>query len=173
LEAGRGDVTGRQLTIAEIMAILPETPSRVAALTEGMTSAQLHTAPEPGSWSVNDVLAHLRACHDVLGGNVLRILAEDTPTWKGMSPRAWLKKTDYPQWEFGPAFAAFAKQRAELLAVLVPLAPEAWERTAKVIGMIGETYDYSALYYAAWMAGHERAHLKSLPRIIAAVRGMT
>lgn len=166
-------MAGRGLTSDEIMAILPETPGRFAALTEALAPAQLHRAPEPGSWSVNDVLAHLRACHDVLGGNVLRILAEDTPTWKGMSPRAWLMKTDYPEWEFAPAFAAFATQRAELLAVLEPLPPEGWERIALVTGMIGETYEYSARYYAGWMAGHERAHLKSLPRIIGAVRGKT
>jgi hypothetical protein len=109
----------------------------------------------------------------VLGGNVLRILAEDTPTWKGMNPRAWMKQTDYPDWEFAPAFEAFAKQRAELLTVLEPLAPEAWERIARVTGMIGETYVRSARYYADWMAGHERAHLKSLPRIITAVGAKT
>jgi hypothetical protein len=162
-------VPTRLLTIEEIMAILPETPRRIAALTEELTAAQLHAAPAPGSWSVNDVLAHLRACQDVLGGNVLRILAEYRPTWKGVSPRAWLKKTDYPKWEFQPAFEAFARQRSDLLAVLEPLASQHWERTATVIGMIGETHEYSARYYADWMAGHERAHLKSLPRIIRTV----
>jgi hypothetical protein len=161
----------RDLTIEEIMAILGETVPRLTVLTEPLTPAQLRRPPEPGSWSVNEVLAHLRACHDVLGGNMLRILAEDSPTWKGMSPRAWLKKTDYPAWDFEPAFDAFAKQRAELMAVIEPLPPEAWERTAKVTGMLGELYDYSTHYYGAWMAGHERAHLKKLPRIIATVHG--
>ena len=164
---------GRDLTIDEIMAILPETPDRLAELTDSLTQTQLHAPPEPDSWSVNDVLAHLRACHDVLGGYTLRILAEDKPTWKGISPRAWLKKTDYPRWEFGPALEVFKRQRAELLAVLEPLPADAWERTATVTGMVGETYERSARYYADWMAGHERAHLKSLPRIVAAVRGTT
>jgi hypothetical protein len=162
-------VASRDLTVEEIMAILPETPGRMAALTHGLTSEQLHRAPEPGGWSVNDVLAHLRACHDVFGGYILRIMTEDTPTWKGMNPRAWIKQTDYPDWEYRPAFEAFAKQRADLLAVLEPLPPEAWARTATVVGMLGETYDRTARYYGDWMAGHERAHLKSFPRIIAAV----
>jgi hypothetical protein len=152
------------------MAILPDTPGRLRALTRGMTTAQLHAPPEPDAWSVSDVLAHLRACHDVLGGNVLRILAEDHPSWQGMSPRAYLKKTDYQQWEFEPAFAVFAQQRAELLNVLDGLPPANWERTAHVIGMLRETYEYSARYYANWMAGHERRHLKTLPRIIAAAK---
>jgi hypothetical protein len=151
------------------MAILPETPRQIAAQTEALTPAQLRTSPEPDAWSVNDVLAHLRACHDVLGGYTLRILAEDTPTWKGMSPRAWLRKTDYPDWEFAPALAAFKRQRTDLLAVLDPLPREGWERTATVIGMVGETYARSARYYAAWMARHERAHWKHISRIIVAL----
>jgi hypothetical protein len=163
-------MASRVLTVDEIMAILPETSRRIAALTEGLTPSQLHASPEPDAWSVNDVLAHLRACHDVLGGNTLRILREDTPTWKGMSPRAWMKKTDYQEWAFEPAFEAFKKQRAELLGVLEePLLPQDWARTAKVIGMLGETYEYSALYYADWLAGHERAHWKHIGRIIAAL----
>jgi hypothetical protein len=159
----------RDLTVDEIMEILPETPRRIATLTEGLTEAQLHASPEPDAWSVNDVLAHLRACHDVLGGNMLRILSEDRPTWKAMNPRTWMKKTDYPAWEFATAFAAFTKQRADLLAVLEPLPPGDWERIAIVTGPLGERSERSARYYGDWMAGHERAHRKHIERIVAAV----
>jgi hypothetical protein len=164
-------VASRDLTVEEIMAILPATVPRLAALTGELTAAQLRAAPALDSWSVNDVLAHLRACHDVLGGNVLRILAEDRPTWKGMNPRTWMRKTDYPAWEFQPAFEVFSQQRSELLAALGPLPPEAWERTATVTGVVGGVREYSARFYASWMASHERGHLRSLPRIIGAVVG--
>ena len=60
----RRAMTKRELTVDEIMAILPETPRRISALTDGLTLAQLQTAPEPDAWSINDVLAHLRACHE-------------------------------------------------------------------------------------------------------------
>lgn len=159
----------QDLSIDEMLAILRETPGRLGELTRPLTETQLHAPPEPDTWSVNDVLAHLRACHDVLGGNALRIVAEDHPSWKGMSPRAWLKHTDYPSWSFRDAFAAFSRQRAELLAVLEPLPADAWQRTATVTGMVGETYEYSVRYYVGWMSGHERTHLKKLPKTIAAV----
>ena len=68
----------RELTVDEIMAILPETPRRIAALTEGLSPTELRAAPEPDAWSINDVLAHLRACHDVLGGSILRISPRTT-----------------------------------------------------------------------------------------------
>lgn len=152
------------------MAILPETPGRLATLTEGMTEERLHRPPEPETWSVNDVLAHLRACDDVLGGNMLRIVAEDRPAWKGMSPRTWMKRTDYPARDFRPSLEAFATQRAGLLAVLEPLTPEGWERTATVSDPIGRVFEYTTRYYGDWLAGHERAHLKYLPKIVAAVR---
>jgi hypothetical protein len=50
-----------------------------------------------------------------------------------------------------------------------PLPPEAWTRTAKVIGMLRETREHSALYCADWMAGHERVHWRHIRRIIAAL----
>ncbi len=158
------------LTVDEIMAILRDTPDRLAELTDGVTDAQLHAPPEPDAWSVNDVLAHLRACHDVLGGNMLRIIREDHPAWRAMSPRTWQGRSDYGGWHFGPAFAAFRAQRAELLEVLEPLPLEAWDRTATVKVPPAKIYEYSTMYYGDWMAGHERAHLGHIRRILHAVR---
>ena len=105
----------------------------------------------------------------MLGGSLLRIVVEDHPAFKGVNPRSWIRKTDYPEWAFARAFEAFKSQRAELLAAVEPLPAEAWERTATVTGMVGETYERTARYYGAWMAGHERAHWKHLERIAAAV----
>jgi len=150
------------------MEILSSTVPRLEELTRGVSQSVLSTVTDYG-WSVNDQLAHLRACHDVLGGNMLRIVREDHPAWKGMAPAAWQKQTDYFEWKFPPAFEAFRAQRAELLEVFEPLPPEAWARTATVTGMIGEQYENSALYYGGWMARHERSHLKHIKRVIAEV----
>jgi hypothetical protein len=145
-----------QLSIDQTMEILRTTVPRLEELRRGAPQKRLSTVTDYG-WSVNDQLAHLRACHDVLGGNMLRIVREDHPAWKGMAPRAWQKQTDYFEWKFRPAFEAFRAQRAELLEVFEPLPPEAWERTATVTGMIGELYENSTLYYGDWMARHERS----------------
>ena len=158
----RGD-----LSIDEIMAILPVTTGRIAEMTAGRSPIELRTAPAADAWSVDDVLAHLRACHDVLGGNMLRILAEESPTWRPVNPRGWLAKTDYPAWEFAPAFAAFRDQRAGLLAVLESLPRDAWARTARVTGLAGGPAELSVQYYGSWMAGHERAHMPHMARILA------
>ena len=49
----------RSLSIEQILALLAEHPRRIAALTAGLGSAQLHTKPNPAEWSANDVLAQL------------------------------------------------------------------------------------------------------------------
>src|SRR5439155_21121600 len=113
--------------------ILAETPRRITALTAGLAPAQLQTAPDPDEWSANDLLAHLRACADVWGNNLLAILAEDTPTLVGVDPRGYMRQTNYPQLRFRPSLRAFAAQRAELLAVLEPLSSAGWSRTAIVM----------------------------------------
>jgi hypothetical protein len=64
-----------QLTIDQTMEILRTTVPRLEELTHSVPQKRLSTVTDYG-WSVNDQLAHLRACHDVLGGNMLRILKE-------------------------------------------------------------------------------------------------
>jgi len=159
----------RALTIEQVLTLLAETPPRLATLTAGLSPAQLHTAPKHDAWSANDVLAHLRACADVWGGCVLTLIAEDTPTLRAVNPLTWIKKTDYLELEFRPSLRSFTKQRADLLAVLEPLPREAWSRAATVQGA-GKVLERTVLFYAQWMAGHERSHVKQVGRIVNEMR---
>jgi hypothetical protein len=160
-------VPSKLLTIEQVLTLLAENPQRIAGLTAGLAPTQLHAASSPGEWSLNNVLAHLRACSDVWGDYIMKIIAEDRPTWRGINPRAWIKKTNYRELEFRPSFRSYSKQRADLLAVLESLPSEGWSRTATVIGMIpGQVFERTALYYADWLAGHERAHVKHIQRIV-------
>ena len=153
------------LTIGQTMEILRTTVPRLEELMRGVPDEHLYAVTGYG-WSVNDQLAHLRACHDVLGGNMLRIVREDHPAWTGMAPAAWQKRSGYFDWKFAPAFEAFRAQRFELLEVLEPLPPEGWDRTATVTVPPKKVYEYSTLYYGDWMARHERSHLRHMARIL-------
>ena len=86
-----------------------------------------------------------------------------------MSPRAWIRKTDYPEWEFAAAFAAFTEQRAELLLHLEPLPPGDWDRIATVTEP-GKTVERSVRFYGDWLAAHERVHWDQIEEIMAALR---
>src|SRR4051794_2903842 len=168
-DAERESVARGDLSVDEIMVILPVTVARLELLTVGLTPERLRLSPEPDAWSINDVLAHLRACHDVLGGNILRILREDRPTWRPMNPRTWIERTDYRDWQFASARAACGQRRPGWLRALEPLETEAWSRAARVSGVPGGVVERDVRYYGSWMAMHERAHLKHIRRVAAAV----
>ena len=158
-------VPSEPLSIEQILTLLADGPRHIARLTDGVPPDRLHAAPEVGEWSANEILAHLRACSDVWGGNILRILAEDQPRLRGMHPRVWMRKTDYPDLEFGPSFAAYTSQRSDLMTVLDPLPSEAWERAGSVRDTGGQVVERSALFYADKLARHEQTHVEQIERI--------
>lgn len=149
--------------------MLAETPPRLASLISGVGPAQLRTSPREGEWSAVEVLAHMRSCADVWGSYIELIIAQDRPTIRAVNPTTWIKKTDYPGLEFQPSLHAFTTQRAGLLAILERLAPEDWSRTATITGG-GKPREGTVLYYAQWLARHERPHVKQIERIVKAMQ---
>ncbi len=155
----------RTLTVEQILTSLADTPLRIAALTAGLRPPELRTRPDPGEWSANHVLAHLRACADVWGTCIVEILTQDKPTLRAVNPRTWIRVTDYLEGEFRPSLRAFARQRTRLLTVLKPLSSAEWSRTATVTGA-GKPLERTALSYAQRLAHHEQRHLTQIERIV-------
>lgn len=159
----------RPLPIEQLLTLLAATPQHLAALTADLAPAQLRAAPAPDEWSANEVLAHVRSCADMWGGAIMTILAEDRPTIRAINPLTWIKQTDYPDLEFQPSLRAFTTQRAELLAALEPLPPEAWSRAATVTGA-GKPLVRTVQTYADWLVRHERPHIKQVARVVNALQ---
>ena len=98
------------------------------------------------------------------GGNIERIIDEDVPKIRAVSPRGWSKRTDYQALEFGASMHAFAAQRDSLLGLLARLTVDGWQRTAQVAGS-GKVSTETVLSYAGRLAEHERHHLDQFVRI--------
>jgi DinB superfamily len=162
-------MAGKTIPIAEVLDGLDVAPSRIAELTADLPAARLRAEPEPGEWSVVEVLAHLRSCADVWGGHIAAILAEDHPTRRAVNPRTWIRDKDYADQEFGASLRAYAAQRAELLGLVRPLPEEAWSRAMTLVGA-GEPLVLDIRSYATKLFRHERPHLKQIARAVAAVR---
>ena len=161
-------MSGKLLTIEQVLTLLAETPPRLAALTAALSPIQLRISPSPDAWSANEVLAHLRSCGDVWGNCIAAILAEDMPTLRAVNPTTWIKKTNYLELDFQPSLRSFTTQRAELLTVLEALSPEGWSRSATVTGA-GNVLNRTVLSYAQWLARHERSHFKQITHIVEAL----
>ena len=109
------------------------------------------------AWSINDILAHLRACEDVLadreGAQSTDLDDEDGLPHMGVRP--------------GPGGIPDAAGRTPGGPGSIPV--EAWERTARVTGLVGGAAPRSARYYGDRLAGHERTPVEHIGRIARAL----
>lgn len=158
------------LPIDKILSMLSQNPQRIATATARLTETQLHARPAPEEWSANDVLAHVRSCADVWGSYIARILSEDTPAIRAVSPRTYIHQTDYPEQDFHPSLGAFMAQRVELLRVLEALAPEDWAREA-IVTAVGKPIVRTVHTYSDRLTRHENEHVRQIERIVAALQG--
>ena len=148
-----------------ILAELVATPKQIARIARGRSEAALHRQPAPGAWSARDIVAHLRACAEVWGRSIDRMIAEDHPTIRYVSPRGWIKKTDYLSQSFSESLRAFAQVRGGLVDTLRGLDAVGWSRRATFTGTtLGR--EATVLSYAKRIADHELQHLVQLRRTL-------
>jgi hypothetical protein len=155
--------------IDKILALLEETPRRLTYLTDGLESAQMQIKLDEEAWSVNDILAHLRACADVWGKSIMMMLSQDHPTLRYVSPRTWIRKTDYPAQEFHVSLQAFTQQRNDLVQSLRTLAIEDWSRGATFTGTV-KGRDQTVFSYAQRITDHEAQHLDQIESILNSIQ---
>ncbi len=153
-----------------ILTTLAETPGQIRALTNGVAPEVLHTPPADGEWSVNDVVAHLRAAADVWEDGISRMLTEDHPTIRAGNPAARLESTNYAELPFNESFEAFSEQRSRLLDILGSLPEDGWSRSADIVGA-GGTRVQTVQAYARRIASHEPLHIEQIEAAIKAVQG--
>jgi hypothetical protein len=135
-----------------------------------LSSAQLSVSPVPKGWSPNEILWHIRATADVHGEHITRILNEDEPTWRHVSPRARMKKSRYDQLPFADSFAAFARQRTDLVARLKRIEPDAWQRVALVYVPYYKREWRLTLHTLVWgMSDHEEGHCAQMEKVASAL----
>jgi hypothetical protein len=106
------------MPVEQILAILEESPPRLAELSHSVSLARLRRPPALGEWSASEILAHIRSCNEVWGGYIQRIIEDQRPTFKVINPRTWIEKTDYMQQDFEPALRDFTRRRRALLKML-------------------------------------------------------
>ena len=147
--------------IAHFLEHLAEAPQRIAVATKGLPELRLTLRTEQEPWSVNDILAHLRASADVREKFIHIMLTQDHPTLRYISPRSYIRKTNYPELAFHELFQAYKKQRSELLMRLGDLSNKDWSRSA-IIKERPET----VFSYTRFLTEHESAHCEQIEELV-------
>ena len=150
-----------QKEIDRALALLSQTPLRIADATHGMDEALLQTKPDQQSWAVNEILAHLRSCADLWTHSIYAMLAENEPVFSDINERKWAKVTRYAELPFRDSFAVFSLQRESLLHVLRELPFEAWERSARIFGR-----KHTIFTQTRRLAKHENEHCEQIEALL-------
>lgn len=153
--------------VALVLESLAAAPQRLAAFSQGVESARLYARPSAEAWSATETLAHLRACADVWGKGIAAMLQREHPTMRYVSPRTWLRQTDYLGLSFSVSLQAYTHQRAELLQLLRALPAGGWARGATFTATT-KGREQTVLSYAQRLAQHEAEHLAEIEILLKA-----
>jgi uncharacterized damage-inducible protein DinB len=147
----------------EPLEILEHTPSKLAKLVAGQPDSRLSQPPEPGKWSVRQILAHLADTEMVLGFRTRLMLGDNGVTIQGFDQDKWAAFTHYERVPIDQSLERIRVQRAANLALMRSLSPEQWEH----YGMHTERGRETVAHVCRLWAGHDLNHLKQVEKILA------
>jgi uncharacterized damage-inducible protein DinB len=154
------------LSMSELRDVLVATPDRVAELAASLDAGTLRERPEPGEWSMKEVLAHLMELESRLFLPRFRLMAtQEHPRFEAFDPLAWERERDRREGRFEDDLASFRRARAETLAYLVTLPRGAAERP----GISGHFGPLTLGQYVTHAADHDLEHLAQMRACRAAV----
>lgn len=142
------------------------TASKLQKLTRGLTPKQLKWQPEPGKWSIAQILAHLADVEIVASWRMRSIIGQDGITIQPFDQDAWAAVFVYQKVDPKRSLEIFRVLRENNLAMLKALPPEAWDKH----GMHLERGRETIAHLARMFAGHDTNHVKQVERIVAQLK---
>lgn len=144
---------------------LAAAPGRIAAATAGLTSEQLSKAPESGEWSALGVLAHIRACDDILAPRLAMMSVRDEPSMPVFDDRRWEEVMAYADSDFHELLTTYTFRRSELVRALRRLGPADWQRT----GQLETRGTITMQDVMRHIVQHEEEHCLQINTVVAAI----
>ena len=153
----------------EIIALLQNSPVVLTEMVAGVPPDLLSLRPEPDEWSVLENVHHMYACEVVWGQRIYDMLEQDHPTLLAVNPKLWQRQNPVGEESFGILFGRFTTHRLTLLETLQALSLDQWNRRATFRGG-GKPREYSVHGQADALARHERAHVKTIGKMLKLAR---
>jgi hypothetical protein len=147
------------------LAVLRETPSRLARAVAGLSPEQEALPERAGKWSVRHVAQHLADSELVAAFRIRMVLAHESPALPGYDQDAWAERLRYEEAAATMSAGDFRAYREANLRLYERATPEELkrvmrhpERGEESLGLIIRMY-----------AGHDLVHLKQIARVRAAI----
>jgi len=131
-------------------------PQRIQEMLVRVPKEALQWRPEPGKWSVHEVIVH---CADSESNAALRIrylLAEKDPLIVGYDQDAWARVFDYHSQSLEESLAATAGARSRTVPLLRAMTEPQWKKQGRHTESGPYTPEDWLRVYAAHLEGHAR-----------------
>jgi hypothetical protein len=144
----------------ELTKALASFPEQIVAVVAGHDETRLTWRPDAKTWSVSDVLAHLRSCAEMQGKWIAAMLDRDNPTLRAVSPRSAFRK--YVDRDFAISLKEFTEERTALVKRLRALDAADWGRKLTFTGASPRSSNPTVRACAWGLGQHELDHLPQL-----------
>ena len=142
------------------------TVAKLKRLTRGLTPKQLKWQPEPGKWSIVQILAHLADAEIVGSWRMRSIIGADGITLQPFDQDAWASVFQYAMRDAGHSLGVFRVLRENNLMMLKALPRDAWDKH----GMHLERGKETLSHLVRMFAGHDTNHLVQIERIVTQIK---
>jgi DinB superfamily len=153
----------------EPLKVQAATAKKIEKLLKGLPTSRLRKRPEPGKWSITEIVTHL-VDTEIVGGFRMRMIlgAPGTPI-PAFDQDAWVTAGHYDKRDARKSLEQFRTVREANLALLKTLTPEQW----KHYGIHAERGEETMEHIVRLYAGHDINHTKQIQRIVGQKRSKT
>jgi uncharacterized damage-inducible protein DinB len=146
---------------AEPLSVLTTTVERINAYTAALSPAEISRSPQPGKWSISQIVSHLADCEIVFSYRLRQTLAEDHHIIQPFDQDRWSKR--YAAYTFDSALALFESARNWNLMLLTTVSEG--DRHRPVTHPERGTMTFWTIVET--MGGHDINHLLQIERLSA------
>jgi hypothetical protein len=138
-----------------------ETAKKLQRLVKPLSKKQLSTRPEPGKWSITEILAHLVDTEIVGGWRMRLIIGSNGVPVVAFDQDVWADAFDYGKCDPKVSLETFRVLRENNLRMLKALPKNLWENH----GVHSERGKETIAHIVRMFAGHDLNHLAQVERI--------
>jgi uncharacterized damage-inducible protein DinB len=138
-----------------------DTPKKLETLVKPLSKKQLTQRPEPGKWSIAEILAHLADAELVGGWRMRLILGNNGVSLQPFDQDVWAETLGYSGRDPAASLETFRVLRESNLAMLKSVPKNLWEN----YGMHQERGKETITHIVRMFAGHDLNHLGQVEKI--------
>jgi uncharacterized damage-inducible protein DinB len=142
------------------------TASKLTKAIRGLSPRQLKWKPEPGKWSIAEILAHLADTEIVASWRMRSVLGANGTTIQPFDQDAWASVFQYSKRDAKRSLELFRVLRENNLDMLKAIPRESWDN----YGMHLERGKETIAHLARMFAGHDTNHVLQVERIAGQLR---